>query len=109
MFHDNVHSLEKCLTADKIDAAICNRGYVPVESAGEVIFADHYVCLASSRHPRLSSKITMQQYLAERHVLVRSKSAHNFVEKGLQDFGSPRKIALRLPHFSVLPEIIATT
>jgi DNA-binding transcriptional LysR family regulator len=76
-----VTKLEEWLNAGKIDAAVCNRGYVPVDSAGEVIFTDHYVCLASSRHPRLSSELTMQQYLAERHVLVDPETGHSVVEE----------------------------
>jgi DNA-binding transcriptional LysR family regulator len=104
-----VTKLEEWLNAGKIDAAVCNRGYVPVDSAGEVIFTDHYVCLASSRHPRLSSELTMQQYLAERHVLVDPETGHSVVEERLQELGCTRKIALRVPHFSVLPEVIATT
>jgi DNA-binding transcriptional LysR family regulator len=105
----DVTKLEEWLNAGKIDAAICARSYVPVDSAGEVIFTDHYVCLASSRHPRLSSELTMQQYLAERHVLVSPESGHSLVEERLQELGCTRKIALRVPHFSELPEVIATT
>jgi DNA-binding transcriptional LysR family regulator len=105
----DVTKLEEWLNAGKIDAAICARSYVPVASAGEVIFTDHYVCLASSRHPRLSSELTMQQYLAERHVLVSPESGHSLVEERLQELGCTRKIALRVPHFSVLPEVIAAT
>jgi DNA-binding transcriptional LysR family regulator len=104
----DVTKLEEWLNAGKIDAAICNRG-VPVDSAGEVIFTDHYVCLASNRHPRLSSKLTMKQYLAERHVVVDPSTGHSVVEERLQELGCTRKIALRVPHFSVLPEVIATT
>jgi DNA-binding transcriptional LysR family regulator len=103
------NKLEEWLNAGKIDAAVCNRGYVPVDSAGEVIFKDHYVCLASSRHPRLSSELTMRQYLAERHVLVDPETGHSVVEEQLQELGCTRKIALRVPHFRVLPEVIATT
>ena len=50
-----------------------------------------------------------KQYLAERHVLVAPESGHSLVEERLQELGYTRKIALRLPHFSVLPEVIATT
>lgn len=105
----DVTKLEEWLNAGKIDVALCSRGYVPVDAAGEVIFSDHYVCLASSRHPRVSSELTMQQYLAERHALVTPESGHSLVEERLQELGCTRKIALRVPHFSALPEVIATT
>src|SRR5277367_4440486 len=51
----------------------------------------------------------MQQYLAERHVVVDPETGHSLVEERLQELGCTRKIALRVPHFSVLPEVVATT
>jgi DNA-binding transcriptional LysR family regulator len=105
----DVTKLQEWLDAGRIDVALCSRGSVPVDAAGEVLYSEHYVCLASSRHPRLSSKLTMQQYLAERHVLVTPETGHGLVEERLQELGCKRKVALRVPHFSVLPEVIATT
>jgi DNA-binding transcriptional LysR family regulator len=105
----DVTKLDEWLNTGKIDAALSGRGPVPVEAAGEVIFSDHYVCLASTRHPRLSSELTMQQYLAERHVVVTPETGHSLVEERLQELGCTRKVALRVQHFSVLPEVVATT
>jgi DNA-binding transcriptional LysR family regulator len=51
----------------------------------------------------------MQQYLAERHVVVDPATGHSVVEERLQELDCSRKIALRVPHFSVLPEIIVST
>ncbi|WMT77200.1 LysR substrate-binding domain-containing protein [Bradyrhizobium sp. Ash2021] len=105
----DVTKLAEWLSSGKIDAALSNRGYVPTASVGEVIFTDHYVCVASSRHPRLTSELTMRQYLDERHVLVAPESGHSLVEERLQELGYTRRIALCVPHFSVLAEVIATT
>jgi DNA-binding transcriptional LysR family regulator len=104
-----ISKLEEWLSAGKIDAALCNRGYLPVDSAGEIIFSERYVCLASSRHPRLTNDLTMQQYLAERHVVVAPESGHSLVEERLRELGCTRKVTLRVPHFSVLPQVVATT
>lgn len=101
--------LEEWLNAGKIDAALCNRGYISVDSAGETIFTERYVCLASSHHPRLTTDLTMQQYLAERHVVVTPESGHNLVEERLRELDCTRKVSLRVQHFSVLPEVVATT
>jgi DNA-binding transcriptional LysR family regulator len=51
----------------------------------------------------------MPQYLAERHVVVDPETGHSVVAERLQELGCTRKIALRVPHFSVLPEVNATT
>jgi hypothetical protein len=70
---------------------------------------EHYVCLASSRHPQLSGVLTMRHYLAGRRVLVAPETGHNLVKERLRELGCTRKVALRVPHFSVLPEVIAST
>jgi len=95
----DVTKLAEWLSSGKIGAAPSNRGYVPTASVGEVIFTDHYVCVASSRHPRLTSELTMRQYLDERHVLVAPESGHSLVEERLQELGYTRRIALCVPAF----------
>lgn len=101
--------LEDWLRTNKVDAAVGNRGAVSIDSAAETLFVDHYVCLASRAHPRIGAVLTMQEYLAERHILVTPETGHNLVEERLAELGCTRKIALRLPHFSVLPELVAKT
>jgi DNA-binding transcriptional LysR family regulator len=50
----------------------------------------------------------MRQYLDERHVLVAPESGHGLVEERLQELGYTRRIALCVPLFSVLAEVIGT-
>lgn len=104
-----INRLEEWLNTGKIDAAIGNRGHASIDSAATVLFADKYVCLVRNHHARIGSTMNMQQYLAERHILVTPGTGHNLVEERLRELGCVRKIALRLPHPSVLPEVVATT
>lgn len=104
-----ISRLEEWLNTGKIDAAVGNRGHVSIDSAAKVLFADKYVCLVRNDHDRIGNTMTMKQYLAERHILVTPQTGHNLVEERLRELGCTRKIALRLPHPSVLPEVVATT
>lgn len=104
-----INKLEDWLSTNKVDAAVCNRGALSIDSAAETLFVDHYVCLASRTHPRVCNVLTMADYLAERHILVTPETGHNLVEERLRELGCTRKIALRLPHFSVLPDVVAKT
>jgi DNA-binding transcriptional LysR family regulator len=101
--------LDEWLSAGKIDAGICSRSYAPTLSPGEVLFMEHYVCLASRAHPRLQDVLTLEGYLAERHIEVSPGSGHHLVEDKLREQGRDRRIGLRVPHFSVLPDIVAAS
>jgi DNA-binding transcriptional LysR family regulator len=98
------------LAAGEIDLAV---GFLPELHAGVVqrrLFRDRYVCLVRADHPRIGSRLTLAQFLAATHVLVSARgSAHEIVEQTLRNQGLVRRIALRVPHFSVVPMILART
>lgn len=105
----DINKLEEWLNTGKVDAAVCNRGTLSIESAAETLFVDKYVCLVSQAHPRVGEALSIEQYLQERHILVTPETGHNLVEERLLELGYSRNIALRLPHLSVLPQVVATT
>jgi DNA-binding transcriptional LysR family regulator len=98
------------LASGEIDLAV---GFLPELFAGVVqkrLFRDRYVCLVRADHPTISSRLTLAQFLAATHVLVSSRgSAHEIVEQTLRNKGLQRRIALRVPHFTVVPMILART
>lgn len=100
--------VSEALAAGEIDLAV---GFLPGLSAGVVskrLFRDRYVCVVRADHPRVGSRITLAQFLAASHVLVSARgSAHEIVEQTLRNKGLARRIALRVPHFTVVPMILA--
>jgi DNA-binding transcriptional LysR family regulator len=100
--------VSEALAAGEIDLAV---GFLPGLSAGvesKRLFRDRYVCLVRAEHPRIGSRITLAQFLAASHVLVSARgSAHEIVEQTLRNKGLARRIALRVPHFTVIPMILA--
>ena len=98
------------LASGEVDLAL---GFLPELSQGIVqkrLFRDRYVCLVRADHPRVGSRLTLTQFLAATHVLVSSRgSAHEIVEQTLRNQGLRRRIALRVPHFTVVPMILART
>jgi DNA-binding transcriptional LysR family regulator len=102
--------LDEWLGAGKVDAAISGRSQAPlIRSPGEVLFVEHYVCLASLDHPRLRGELTLESYLAERHIEVALNPVQSMIEHKLFELGQERRIGLRVPHVSVLPEIVAAS
>ena len=102
--------VSEALAAGEIDLAV---GFLPGLSAGVAskrLFRDRYVCAVRADHPRIGSRITLAQFLAASHVLVSARgSAHEIVEQTLRNKGLARRIALRVPHFTVIPMILART
>jgi DNA-binding transcriptional LysR family regulator len=105
----DIDKLGEWLKTGKIDAAICNRSDLPLDANCDLIFPERYVCLLAADHPRIGDSMTMQQYLDEYHVVVSAVTGHHVVEDRLREAGLERRIRLRVPHFSVLPEVLASS
>lgn len=74
------------------------------------LFTEHYVCLARAGHPRIRRKLTRTQFLEESHVsVITTGTAHWMLDKAIEDAGISRKIALWVPSFLGLEEVIAKT
>ena len=100
----------EALATGRIDLAI---GFLP-ELHGAVrrqgMFRDPYVCLLRADHPRIGARLTRAQFQDAQHALVASPgSGHRVIEQALARRGLQRHIALRVPHFTVLPEVLART
>ena len=70
------------------------------------LFRDPYVCLMRADHPDIGRKLTKKQFLSASHALVSYKGGHRVIEEALERAGLSRKIALRVPHFTVLPMVL---
>lgn len=104
-----IDRLDEWLRTGKIDAAVCNRSYLPVQAQCERMFIERYVCMLRADHPRIDTTLSMEQFINERHVVVSAGTGHHFVEDRLREAGIQRAVSLRVPHFSVLPQIISTS
>jgi DNA-binding transcriptional LysR family regulator len=88
-------------------------GFTPDLEAGiyqQALFAQDFVCLAASSHPRIGSKLTRKAFSAEGHILVKSSgTGHTIVEKVLAQSGVERRIVLRVQSFLGVARIVAQT
>lgn len=108
------------LGSGEADLAI---GFLPGLKAGfyqQRLMDDSYVCLTRSDHPRIRKSITLQQFSEESHVLVEpagsrltrtmtQSSTTTLIERHLSQQGLQRRIALRVPHFVVVPVIVQSS
>ncbi len=98
-------------------------GFLPGLRAGfyqQRLFSDTYVCVVRKDHPRLKNRISLAQFVAESHILIEpggsryrtvshQTSTTTLIEQYLVEHGLTRRIALRVPHFMVVPDIVQST
>lgn len=98
------------LEAGEVDVAI---GFAAEQHAGvyqQRLFTEHYACIAREAHPRIRTRLTTEQYLAEGHVVVSAPgTGYSLLDKELEAGGIHRSIKVRVPSFIGLPEIITST
>jgi DNA-binding transcriptional LysR family regulator len=102
-----VDDIADALAAGALDLAI---GFLPGLSAPvrrQALFRDPYLCLMRADHPIKS--LTKRKFLEASHALVIYRGGHRVIEEALERAGLARRIALRVPHFTVVPMVLERT
>jgi DNA-binding transcriptional LysR family regulator len=74
------------------------------------LFTDEYVGVVSRDHPKIGDTLTLEEYLAARHVGIISPGLSDTeVDRLLLPPGRSRRIAVRVPHFLAAPALIPGT
>ncbi|HMA89164.1 MAG TPA: LysR family transcriptional regulator [Burkholderiales bacterium] len=114
-----VHLEASALALDEIPDALASGaldlavGFLPGLAAPvrrRRLFRDDYVCLMRADHPRIKKRLTRRLFEEASHALVSSTgSGHRVIEEALERHGLTRRIALRVPHFTVVPMVLERT
>jgi DNA-binding transcriptional LysR family regulator len=102
--------IESALAGGELDLAV---GFLPGLRAplrSHRLFRDAYVCMMRADHPRIGRRLTRRLFCEASHALVASVGAgHRVIEQMFLAEGLDRRIALRVPHFMVVPMILGRT
>lgn len=106
-----VETLAAAMRAGEIDVSV---GYLPGLGEGclaQRLFADEHVCVVRAGHPLATGASLDRTALAQlRYVFAETNATgHRRVEQWFADEGLARDIVLRLPHFTIAPEIVRNT
>ncbi|HYQ04871.1 MAG TPA: LysR family transcriptional regulator [Polyangiaceae bacterium] len=103
-------NLSELLQSGNLDLAISVAGAIAPGLSSQVLFDDGFVCMVRKGHPLVQSKLTLERYLALRHVLVApSGTSGSFVDSELERRGLVRRVALRVSSFLMAPVVVAET
>lgn len=106
--HLPTQELPQKMEAGEIDLAF---GFLPLLNIGmhqQTLAQQRYVCLVRADHPRIGPKITLDEYVAAKHVVVSAPgTGHDVLEQAHEKAGVKLHVALRLNNFLGLIDIIS--
>ncbi|TGG91463.1 LysR family transcriptional regulator [Natronospirillum operosum] len=103
-----IEDVPEWLTAGQVNAVICSR---PIELRSlerQPIARDRYVCMARADTFE-EGPMTLETFSQRKQVVVSGASGHSLVEDILHQMNVQRKVALEVPHFSILPSLLMTS
>jgi DNA-binding transcriptional LysR family regulator len=82
----------------------------PAHLRTQILYRDRLVCMARADHPALRRPLTLERYVNLSHVLVRAPGdQRSVVDRELEKLGRQRRIEVLLPHYLVVPHLLAAT
>jgi DNA-binding transcriptional LysR family regulator len=76
----------------------------------QALVQDHFVCMVSRDHPRIGPRLTRRQFEAELQIdVVTRGTGHWLLYKALEDARVARHVAVRVPSFLGLAQIVSHT
>jgi DNA-binding transcriptional LysR family regulator len=106
-----VEDIEDALRSSKLDFAIGNLPELMARTRHQLLFEEDYVCMTRRRRGLpTGKKLSLEHFLGASHIQVRSlEHSHHALDDALRAQGVGRNIALELPHFVALPNILMVT
>lgn len=105
-----LEELPQALAHGQIDLAV---GVLPNLETGfrhEPLLEETYVCIVRDTHPVLRRKLTREAFAKLRHASFTSmNNAHRAIVETLERAGIRRHVAAEVPHFVVIPILIANS
>lgn len=95
----------------EIDLAFHTSEGSPPGMRRRTLFAERYVLVGRSGHPRLKRKPTVKQFCTLEHVLVSADGGgfHGVTDAALARVGLARRVALSVPHFLFMVSVLQST
>lgn len=102
--------LAEQLSTGAMDMAVGNLPELLTKTRVQTLFTERYVCLLSCDHPAISDNLSLNEFSRSKHVLVTSPgSGHTLIDSILSSQGIVRNIVAKVPHFTSLPNIVASS
>ncbi|MEM6256673.1 MAG: LysR family transcriptional regulator [Cyanobacteria bacterium P01_D01_bin.156] len=102
--------IAEALDAGKIDLAITVLLDAPPWIQNIPLFEERYVCLVAQNHPEIHNHLSLEQYIANPHILITyTADLKGVIDRMLDDQGLKRKVVASFPYHLAAPSIVANT
>jgi DNA-binding transcriptional LysR family regulator len=82
----------------------------PSAAYERVLFTESFTCVMRAEHPLARGRLTLRRYCEVSHLMVAPRGTPgSFVDDALAAVGKTRRVALAVPHFLVVPYVIAAS
>jgi len=102
------HAAEALRLGDA-DAVVCTPVLDGPDMVRTPLFTQPYIGVRRPDHPRIGSTPSLEAFEAERHVAVAVETGHTAVDLRIRELGIRRDVAIRLPSFTGIAGVLATT
>jgi len=101
----------KLLDTGAIDLGLLALDTAPDRLHHRILFTERYVLVARRRHPQLKGKITLDTLSRLDYVVVSPEGGgfRGATDGALESLGYKRKVVLSVPHFLIVPQVVART
>jgi DNA-binding transcriptional LysR family regulator len=102
-----VDDIADALAVGALDLAV---GFLPglgTPVRRQALFKDPYLCLMRADNP--IAVLSKKKFMEASHALVSYRGGHRVIEEALERAGIAPRIALRVPHFTVVPMVLERT
>lgn len=98
------------LVSTRIDLMLGVRETVPPDARMTKLYDETFVCAVRRDHPRVRSRLSIERFVAERHVLIAPRgNPGSIVDTALAARGLSRRVVARVHTFLSAPAIIANS
>ena len=111
-FISNVEGEMDALDRGEIDLSIIPSIRVGAEHPSELLFEDEFTCVVWSGNTRVKSAISLDEYLAMGHIVVRfgkHQELTTFDEWFMERFGHERRVEIVTTAFNLVPQLLVGT
>lgn len=105
----NLSTVVQDLRSGAADAAVCTTRLDEADLLRELLFTQEYAGICPVDHPRIGAEPTLAEYEAEQHVAVAVSTGHTALDQRVRELGIQRNVALVVPTFSALPQLLEST
>ena len=109
--HLNPQQLESQMAVGEVDVALMTPSDGPHTLRHSPLYEERYVLIARRGHPRVRRGLSAEDFAQLEHVVVSLQGGgfRTAVDEGLAALGHGRKVALSVPSFLPVPELVAQT